>query len=301
MGRYIDLIFSIIIGIVGLLIVRFYFKDPALLLLSIIILFLFAISFLDFLSNSIQSDNIFFVKVFDVLLVACLVLFVIVPTFSESGIDDQEESTITTPIMTKNPQSRSVQTTTTPVEYYTRSFHWNYGSHSPTYVMKIPKSLYQYYRNQPHDRNYVKYAISAKDRPLLDEIISDFRDNTDSKTEAAHNVVAFVQSIPYSTDHVSTGFNEYPRYPVETLVDGRGDCEDTAILTAALLKEMNYDVILLSPPGHMAVGITCPACTGSSITVDGKKYYYLETTGNNWKVGQLPPEYKNDQVKYCRI
>jgi hypothetical protein len=167
--------------------------------------------------------------------------------------------------------------------------------------LKIPESLYQYYRNQPHNRNYVKYAISEKDRYILRDLVSDFKENTDSKTEAAHQVVAFVQSIPYSKDYISTGYNEYPRYPIETLVDGSGDCEDTAILTAALLKEMSYDVVLLSPPGHMAIGITCPACKGRPITIDNKKYYYLETTAEGWEVGQLPPEYQNDQVRYYRI
>jgi predicted transglutaminase-like cysteine proteinase len=198
-------------------------------------------------------------------------------------------------------KANSQYMTPTQIEYFTRSYHWTYGGYSPTYVLKIPESLYQYYRNQPHNRNYVKYAISEKDRYILRDLVSDFKENTDSKTEAAHQVVAFVQSIPYSKDYISTGYNEYPRYPIETLVDGSGDCEDTAILTAALLKEMSYDVVLLSPPGHMAIGITCPACKGRPITIDNKKYYYLETTAEGWEVGQLPPEYQNDQVRYYRI
>jgi len=51
----------------------------------------------------------------------------------------------------------------------------------------------------------------------------------------------------------------------------------------------------------MAIGITCPACKGTSITIDNKKYYYLETTGEGWKVGQLPPKYQDDPVRYYRI
>jgi hypothetical protein len=205
------------------------------------------------------------------------------------------------PMVREDTNIITQQTIPTQIEYYTRSYHWTYGTHSPTYTIQIPKPLYEYYRQQSHDRNYAKYAITAQDRKVLDRIITSFRENTDSKIEAAYNIVAFVQSLPYFKDDVSTGYDNYPRYPIETLVDNGGDCEDTAILTAALLKEMNYDVVLISPPGHMAVGITCSACTGTSYTYNNKKYYYLETTGNNWKVGQMPEKYKNTKAKVYPI
>jgi len=85
--------------------------------------------------------------------------------------------------------------------------------------MQIPKPLYEYYQQQPHDRNYAKYAISERDRKVLDRIILDFKENTDSKSEVAYNIVAFVQSLPYFKDDISTGYDNYPRYPIETLVD----------------------------------------------------------------------------------
>jgi|WetSurMetagenome_2_1015567.scaffolds.fasta_scaffold39233_3 hypothetical protein len=225
-----------------------------------------------------------------------------------------ESSVITIPPTTKLPQATYIpqetflprttalpQTTPKPIEYFTRSYHWTYGGISSTYTISIPEPLYDYYRGQPHNRNYPKYAISPSDRKVLDRIISTFKENFDSDTEAACNVVAFVQSLPYFKDNVSTGYDEYPRYPIETLVDNGGDCEDTAILTAALLKEMNYDVVLISPPGHMAVGITCKKCSGTYYTYNDKKYYYLETTGNNWKVGQIPSKYKGEKVKVYPI
>ena len=111
------------------------------------------------------------------------------------------------------------------------------------------------------------------------------------------NVIAFVQGLPYFKDDVSTKYDEYPRYPIETLVDNGGDCEDTAILTAAFLREMGYGVVLVNPTGHMAVGVKCSSCTGTYYTYNGDKYYYLETTGTGFKVGEISSKWKDAQVK----
>ena len=103
---------------------------------------------------------------------------------------------------------------------------------------------------------------------------------------------SFVQNLKYETER-----EEYPNYPVETLVDKGGDCEDTAILTAALLQAMGYDAVLIrfSPPkegdaGHMAVGVAVTGVSGGrSYSYDGQTYYYLETT-SSWPVGEIPPD-----------
>jgi len=55
-------------------------------------------------------------------------------------------------------------------------------------------------------------------------------------------VGSFVQQLPYTSDRVTTPYDEYPRFPLETLYEKGGDCEDTAILAATILKEMGYDV-----------------------------------------------------------
>jgi hypothetical protein len=48
---------------------------------------------------------------------------------------------------------------------------------------------------------------------------------------------------------------EYPKYPLETLVEKKGDCEDQSILAAALLAAMGYEVALLILPIHVALGV----------------------------------------------
>jgi hypothetical protein len=105
-------------------------------------------------------------------------------------------------------------------------------------------------------------------------------------------VLAFVQSLPYTSDVVTTGYDEYPRFPLETLVDGGGDCEDTSILFATLTLILNYDTIFIAPPSHYAVGIWGGDLVGSYYTYNNRRYYYCETTGDNWKIGQIPDEFK---------
>ena len=108
---------------------------------------------------------------------------------------------------------------------------------------------------------------------------------------------AHAQSLPYTLDNVTTPVDEYPRYPIETLVDNGGDCEDTSILASELIRKLGYDTVLIHPPEHMAVGVYCKDCQGSYYAFHGRNYYYVETTGENWQIGQLPDEYKGKQAE----
>jgi hypothetical protein len=187
----------------------------------------------------------------------------------------------------------------------TRSYQWNYKGTRWSWKLTIPKSLYDYYQTQPHNRpkskSYSDYAISAQDKPYLDALLKKLKESGQKKGysdgDNVLNVIAFVQSLPYYKDSSSTIYDDYPRYPIETLVDNGGDCEDTAILTAAMLDEMGYGVVLINPPNHMAVGVKCSSCSGSYYIYQGVKYYYVETTGNNWNIGELPDEYRNQEVR----
>lgn len=201
--------------------------------------------------------------------------------------------------------ARKTSAATNSDELITRSYNWNYKGTSYSWKLTIPQSLYSYYRSQPHDRSklttYKEYVISSKDKPYLDALLKKLKESGERKgysdAENVMNVVAFVQALPYFKDNASTIYDEYPRYPVETLVDNGGDCEDTAILTAAFLKEMGYGVVLLNPPQHMAVGVKCSNCAGTYYEYNGYRYYYLETTENNFQIGEIPSKIVNQKVR----
>jgi hypothetical protein len=171
--------------------------------------------------------------------------------------------------------------------------------------MKIPQSLYDYYKALPRSptRNYSIYATHPMDDDYIDLVVNKLRDCAKSEGydefQTVSFMAAFVQSLPYTVDAVTTSYDEYPRYPIETLFDNGGDCEDTSILMAALIKNMDYGVVLLIFPktvqtssGHCAVGVKCGSGVyGTSWTYNGGKYFYLETTGTGWQIGNIPDEY----------
>jgi hypothetical protein len=201
---------------------------------------------------------------------------------------------------TSSPKAQPGWTQVNASPVIEQTFTWNTNGHVAAVTLDIPRDLYEYYRNQPHPTGtgsdtLTAYAISEQDRQYLHVLISKLKDASNFKSYAARNdyrnVVAFVQSIKYADDD-----SEYWKYPIETLADGNGDCEDTAILTAALLKEMGYDVAVIFLPDHAAVAVSCENCNGYYYPLNGKRYYYLETTGTGFSLGSmgtLESKYKN--------
>lgn len=113
-------------------------------------------------------------------------------------------------------------------------------------------------------------------------------------------MMSFVQNLDYTTDKAGTGWNEYPKYPIETLVEQEGDCEDTSILMANLLRNYGYGTKLISATGdmtdgdiggHMAVGIKGEDDVQGTYYEDanGDRYYFIETTSPGTPIGEAPP------------
>lgn len=93
----------------------------------------------------------------------------------------------------------------------------------------------------------------------------------------ANYLLAFTQYIPYDNEEADSG-NDYWRYPLETLYDGTGDCEDTSILAAAMYAAAVISAGIFLLPSHAMV------CVENSIgTIVGavvhSNYYPGETTG----------------------
>jgi hypothetical protein len=187
---------------------------------------------------------------------------------------------------------------TTVTQYY----HFAYKQSDYYWTLPIPLRIYFFYDDKPRPDSFSGYSSMAAD-PYDDTLMENMVSNLDeaaatrklSKLEKANFVITFIQSLPYTEDIVTTPYDEYPRYPVETLFDRGGDCEDTSILTGALFTEMGYDVALLifEEQQHMAVGVDMLGASGYYWEYQGKKYFYLETTGDGWEIGDCPPEFRN--------
>ncbi len=125
--------------------------------------------------------------------------------------------------------------------------------------------------------------------------------------EKADCVLKFVQRCTeYGYDDLITDDGEYWKYPLETIVQRQGDCEDTSLLYACLMAAMGYDTIVLIYDGYEYAGIGHAAAgvalnyvpDGSYYKINGKKYYYCETTSDVMDVGEDIEEYESARYMF---
>jgi len=187
--------------------------------------------------------------------------------------------------------------------YYKVEYSWRFNEVQWSFSVGVPEEVYDFYRERTHyNDDLMHYVLSEYDRDYIREIVKSFREGGDewgySDLDNVFNVVSFVQSLQYVSDETSKGEDEYVRYPIETLVDGIGDCEDMVILAASILHEMGYSVLLVMLPEHLAMAIKYDKdSSGTYYEFDGDRYYYLEMTGEGWSLGQIPAQYKNQEAK----
>ena len=82
-------------------------------------------------------------------------------------------------------------------------------------------------------------------------------------------MTVYTQSLPYVASQ------DPAKFPVETVMEQNGDCDDKSLLLAGLLSREDYPVVLFlfGPEKHMALGIGSYALPYKSTG-----YAYLETT-----------------------
>jgi hypothetical protein len=108
----------------------------------------------------------------------------------------------------------------------------------------------------------------------------------------------FEPSIHFIEDGVNV--NDNAKYPVETLCEGGGDCEDKSILFASLARALDYDVRICCIPRHVFVAVRLDSSPTNGdvwhITINDENYYTCETTYNEWLIGNLPTKYQNETI-----
>lgn len=185
-----------------------------------------------------------------------------------------------------------------------KTFVWRYApageveEHHINLVLSRPR--YQAFKAEPRPPRGQWGRLVAAPAPELDALAAAFgelhRQRNWSPLEQASNVLAFTQQcITYDSDLRTAPAGEWPRYPLETLAEGVGDCEDDVILAAAVLKRLDFDVALLYYPGHCALGVAGTAESRGELVEDaqtGVRYFYGETTAEGWSLGQVPQKYR---------
>ena len=177
----------------------------------------------------------------------------------------------------------------------TKTYSWRYNNNDYTATLSIKYSDFLEYRNDDirrsqgttsHDVSFVTY-----DDPYIISLVEQIQTQCPEESDAfiANVMLAFTQYIEYQYDSDSMGKDEYWKYPLETLFDECGDCEDTSFLFCAMAKAGGYDCALILYSGHMAAGIHVDGISGNGYyDYNDTRYYYSETTTTGWKIGDTP-------------
>lgn len=182
------------------------------------------------------------------------------------------------------------------------------GNNSSTYDLEVifPESLYEYYADKSH-RVITVDEFSNFVTPYVFESVADkLWEIYDNDEEFANGILMIVHQIEYEeTSPV--------KYPVETLIDGKGDCDLFSLIGASVAKAGGLDVVLLyyEEQAHMNIGVYLSETPTNArdntcyVTYNDKQYYMAECTGENWmegwRVGECPPDLENVGVEVISL
>lgn len=188
-----------------------------------------------------------------------------------------------------------------PPSDYTMSFLLlNHPDGDKTYELNItiPQQLYNYYRFQNHATfspvDLTRFVTPNTLKPVADKLWQIYN-NTEDFT---NGVLMLVHQIDYQESVPG-------KYPVETLIDGVGDCDLFAYVAASILEAGGVDNVLLyyKEKLHMEIGVALENAPARarvetfSVKYQGISYYIGECTGGKWRtgwrIGETPVAYQN--------
>ena len=172
-------------------------------------------------------------------------------------------------------------------------------------------------------KNYVRHMLSELEgdesmlyhsRYALQEILKLAKKQELNEIDTLQFVLDFIQeSLVYEMDEESRELampKEYIRYPDELLYDQHGDCDCKSFLAMTMYYLMGYDVLLLMSKqiGHAAVGVSVKESSTEdligkdnlddvTIEINGKRYYYCETTTDGFLIGDIQEGFTVDKFE----
>jgi hypothetical protein len=184
----------------------------------------------------------------------------------------------------------------------------NHPEGNVTYELNVavPENLHEYYMEKSHrltsSSDFPNFVTPYALQPIADRLWEIYHGEEDF----ANGVLMMVHQITYVETTPA-------KYPVETMVDGQGDCDLFSFIAASVMKAGGLDVVLLyyEEQSHMNIGVhlsSAPEDTRDSVCYvmnGGERYYVAECTGGNWKdgwrVGECPADLKQVSAKVVTL
>ncbi|MBN2157261.1 MAG: hypothetical protein JW776_14545 [Candidatus Lokiarchaeota archaeon] len=181
------------------------------------------------------------------------------------------------------------------------TFNRAYNESSQQISFLVPFALYYHFRIEVNREIPYPSFVRPDSVRFVAEYIRDHVDYPDDDECVIRGILSFVQdrgpnnaSMKYIYDAESSG----AKFPIETLCEGGGDCEDSAIFFLSLAKALGYEVVICYSPNHAfaAIKMESPPVhtfdrndyyTPFYLYIDGDFYYTCECTGY-WAIGHLP-------------
>ena len=170
----------------------------------------------------------------------------------------------------------------------------------------VSDSLYQYYVDKDHmlvtENDFPKFVTPYTFKPLSDSL----RQLYDDDEAFVNGALMIVHQMIYEATRP-------PKYPVETIAAGKGDCDLFSFVVASIVKVGGLDTVLFyyESESHMNVGVNLsqdPVDARGGVEYvmhDGKKFYVAECTGedwqNGWRVGECPDNLKQASLKVITL
>jgi len=159
----------------------------------------------------------------------------------------------------------------------------------------VQQSLYDYYLGKTHtldsSNDFAKFVTPYALKPIADRLWEIYTDDED-----------FVNGVLMIVHQISYQVTVPPKYPVETLVEDKGDCDLLSYVAASIINAGGIDIVLLyyESQSHMNIGVnlshTPHYARGQAyyVTYNNINYYMAECTGDNWQTGWRVGESPND-------
>jgi hypothetical protein len=126
------------------------------------------------------------------------------------------------------------------------------------------------------------YVNQVKNDEFVKNLALQLKGNCETSLCEVQQMLDFVTNIPYVVNP------SVSRSPKNTVKQNFGDCDDKSNLLISLLHAHGFESYFVLVPEHIFVIVSlddAPLNNKKGLYVNGKKYYILETTAKNSKVG----------------